>query len=242
MKKVFIFSLIFLLLFAIVPKVFAISEPETIVNQIEDVQNKIDKIDDLYNSENKSQIATSYLKKEWGQILDSKPIIGDLIRGYRKISPHTDPILEWAIGVVPSLSWLFILTFLIWFTFIRYSLLVFDYIKESGLIIATSMVIYIAFVTILLVLQILQKVSIWLANLIVNLISKVFTTWWGQILVVLIPVVGLVVFNVVHKYLRSILSAWRLNKAKNKIKEVAKEGEKDLKDKRKNEQLELDLK
>ncbi|MBC8435327.1 hypothetical protein H8D91_02385 [archaeon] len=242
MKKLLMFGLVFLLLFTIVPMVFAATETETVVGQVEGINGNLDKIDELYNSDNKSQIATSYLKKEWGEVLDSKPVIGDLIRMYRKISPHTDPVFEWAVGIVPSLSWLFILTFLIWFTFVRYSAIVFDYIKETGLIIATSTVIYVAFMTIILVLQILQNISMWLANFLINLISITFGTWWGQTILVVGTIFVFVFLNVIQKMFRGFLTKWRTEKAQKKIKEVAKESEKDLKDKRKNEQLELDLK
>lgn len=73
-----------------------------------------------------------YLKKEWGKILEKNKYFDPIIEGYRKISPYTDPIFKYTIGMVPSLSWLFALTFFLWLTFLIYIYIALSVFSESS--------------------------------------------------------------------------------------------------------------
>ena len=233
-KKLLTLGFVFIFLFVIAHNVFAATNVDSLVGQAETIQSGLDKTNDLVNNPDKDKIASDYLKQEWGKILVTKPIIGDIIRAYKKISPYTDPVFEWAVGMVPALSWLFVLTFLIWFTLMRYSYLIYDYFQEFEIFSKINgMIIHICLMVIVLITQILQSLSLWISNLIINSISVAFGTWWGQIILVVGTILILALFNMIQKTFRVYLRKMRMDKYQNKIKKVATEEEKSLKEKTK---------
>ena len=66
------------------------------------------------------QVREEYLKKEWGAIARNSTFFGPIVKGYEKVSPLTDPIFKYTIGMTPSLSWMFVLTLVIWITLFIY--------------------------------------------------------------------------------------------------------------------------
>jgi hypothetical protein len=80
---------------------------------------------------------------------------------------------------------------------------------------------------------------VWLSRSLIDFISITFGTWWGQTILVVGTFVALMLFNMVKKTLSVRLNEWRTKKNQKKIKIVAEEGEKDLKEKRKEEKIEL---
>ncbi len=232
MKKWFAFCFVFLFLFVIVSKVHAASDVNTLADQVEVVQNKVDNAQDIITSPDKDKIAGDYLKKEWGKILETKPIIGEIIRGYNKISPYTDPVVEWFVGIVPSLSWLFLLTFLVWFTFLRYTYIGYEYFADAEIFEKNiSMIIYYCLIIIFLTVRVFQNISMWISTSIIDFISITFGTWWGQTILVVGTIIVLTLFNMVQKTLRVYLRKMRMDKYQAKIKKVAKEEEKEMKEK-----------
>lgn len=227
MKWVFGSILSILLLFSFFASVSAATSADTALQSAEDLKNNLDNVNDVINSPDKDQIAADYLKKEWGEILRKKPIIGELLRGYDTISPYTSPVIKWAVGLAPAVSWIFILTFFIWFTFIRYSNLFYDAFADMGVFTKpTSKVIYLCFLVIVLVLQILQRISIILADLIIKFFSNLFLTWWGQTILVVGTILTLTLLNMFNKRFRVFLRAWRMKRYQERVKQAAEKVEK----------------
>ncbi|GEM_PF-4289876 len=76
-----------------------------------------------------------YLKKEWGIIFKENKFFKPFYEAYTKISPYTDVFFKYTIGMTPSLSWLFALTFFIWLTFLIYLYRILSVFSESSRII-----------------------------------------------------------------------------------------------------------
>jgi hypothetical protein len=216
------FALAFVFSFLLVANVFAVSDLDSLADSANSAKDTLDNVNDIVSSPDKGDVATNYLKQEWGKILRDKPLIGEFLRGYDSLSPYTDPVAKWAIGLIPSFSWIFILTFLIWFTLLRYSNLFFDFLKDLDVFSkSTTNIVYFCVVVIILVLQIVQAISVMLANLIVNFFSEFLFTWWGQILVIVGTILILTLLNMFNKRFRVYLRAIRMKKYQEKVKKAA---------------------
>ena len=44
-------------------------------------------------------------------MVEKNKFFGPIIKGYGKISPYTDPVFKYTLGITPSLTWLFVLMY-----------------------------------------------------------------------------------------------------------------------------------
>ena len=91
----------------------------------EDLEKLKDTGEKLTDKEQRSQ----FLKDAQGKLLKENKYTGPIIEGYEKVSPVTDPIFKYTIGLEPSLTWLFTLTLVLWIAFVVYSLRILDLVS-----------------------------------------------------------------------------------------------------------------
>jgi hypothetical protein len=167
--------------------------------------------------EDAGEIANNYLKKEWGkEFRNPQGSVGKytyiIFEGYDKISPYTDPIFKAVLGVEPSLTWLFILTLTLWITFAIFFyriLSVFSTFSKGVSIIASLC---------LIVIMSTLKITLTIANWIINTIS-LLTSWWMQLIVAIAVIIGLVVLSTFSKEWTILVKAWKESKEKSQQKE-----------------------
>jgi len=155
-----------------------------------------------------------YLKQEWGKIFAKNEYTGPIIASYEKISPYTDPVSKYTIGLEPSLTWLFVLTLALWIAFVIYIFRVMEIFSLFSP--ATKYIISIGLVIIISITGALKK----LAGYIINTVS-LFNTWWMQLIGIVIVIIGLVVASIFSKNLKDIFKAMKENR--NKAKEELKQ-------------------
>jgi len=132
---------------------------------------------------------------------------------------------------------------LIWYYLLSSTYKIYEYFKEKEILRPIiALIAYVCIVLIILVTQVIQFFSLWFSNLIIDFITASFSTWWGQTILVVGTIFVVSLLNIFSKKSRVYLRAIRMKKYQDKIKKVAEEGEEDLKQKKKNEQLELGLK
>jgi hypothetical protein len=176
--------------------------------------------------------STNYLNQEFNKILENSAIMGPLISGYGKISPYTNPIFEYTLGMKPTLSWLFVLTLVLWICFVTYMLRLLSitslFSKWVQVIISFGVVIIISVtgITRKLAQEILDKLSL-------------LNTWWMQLIGVVIVIFMIILASVFSEEIEKLIKKIKEKKAKNeeeinrkKLKsgvEVVEEIEKGLK-------------
>lgn len=177
----------------------------------------------------REELRKTYLKQAWGQILESKPIIGNIIRGYRVISPYTDPVMEYMLGMAPTLSWYFLLLFVVWFTLVRYYSTSFELFKSISLFDeSVSLILSLAFFFILTILQVFQTISIWISDKIVYLFG-LFGEWYVQLIALIIFIFILIFLGRFSKQIRLMARYSRMKRVKAQKEKEQEETLKQLK-------------
>jgi hypothetical protein len=197
MKKKLFFTLSILLLLIISIISFNYSQeinPDTgQLEQIEQIQNIGENLND-------KEIESDYLKQEWGKILNKDEFwstkIQPVIDKYNTISPYIDPFFRIIIGVSPSLSWLFVLTFVLWLFCVINFYRIFKF--KNKLI---NYLLVIGFMAILSVSQILVKFSVFILDFL-----SIFKLWLVQLIVVNIIIIILVLGIFLFKDIKKIFT------------------------------------
>jgi hypothetical protein len=231
MKKVSLTLLSLLCLVSFAVCVYAEGLTDQLDSKVKQVEGTVDNAGKLISNPvvARDELRKAYLKQAWGQILESKPVIGDIIRGYRKISPYSDPVFEYVIGMVPTFSWYFLLLFFIWFTLIRYYSVLIEFVKEISIFNNTSsVVISLAFFCILTILQVFQTISKWISDKVVSLFSF-FSPGYVQLIALVILVFGLIILGRFSKQIKILLRINRLKRMKAKKEKDQDEAIKQLK-------------
>ena len=189
-KSLTIIALFILILFPIISALDAQSIDQS--PELQQAQNAQQKLNDFSN-----QDKGDYLKQEWGKILENSTTFGPVINFFDKISPVTNPLSKFLLGIEPSLTWLFTLTLVIWISLIVFTFRILDmtsifsrwfrYILSFGLIIILSTI----------------GLTKAIAEGIINAIS-LLNIWWVQLIVIVLLVAGLIVSMILSKYLDKI--------------------------------------
>jgi len=175
--------------------------PETgLPSELEDIKQTSEKLTD-------EKQRTEYLKQEWEKILKDNKFFSPIISFLEFISPVTNPLFKYTIGVEPSLSWLFFLTLTLWIALVIYIFRIFDlisifskwldYIISFGAVIAFS----------------LMGITKKLAEVLINTIS-LFSIWWMQLIGVVILIIALIVASIFSKNLQEVFKAIKEKKEK----------------------------
>jgi len=181
------------------------------INSETGLPNELEKIKGIGENLTDSEIRSQYLKKEWGQILEKNKFFGPIIKGYGKISPYTDPIFKYTLGITPSLTWLFVLTLTLWVCLLIYIIRIFELFPIlSGF---TRVIISIGVMVIISLTGLIKK----LAEKIIDVISF-FTTWWMQLIGIGIIIIGLVVALIFSKNLQKIFKTMKEKREKDEEK------------------------
>ena len=104
-KGTFILSVLFL----IASLILSVSAQE-----LSGIEDKLDTIPK--DSDTLKQSSSDFLKQRWKESLQDTSTFGPVIKGYEKISPYTDPVFRYVLGMAPELTWKFILNLFIWIT------------------------------------------------------------------------------------------------------------------------------
>jgi len=130
-----------------------------------------DKTEEFVENFTDAETSTEYLKKEWEKILKKDARFNKTMQTYEKVSNYTDPFFQYTIGMKPHLSWLFVLTFAIWLTFVIFIFRVLSAFSESSKI---TLIVIAAMVTVLLSLEFLSA-KVFALILITILLSIILT-------------------------------------------------------------------
>lgn len=184
------------------------------IDSLEGLEENIEKLEDLEDKiptdeEEAKQVTKDYLRKEWDKILRNNTYVGPVIKQYEKISPFTDPIFLYTIGMTPSLSWLFALTFIIWVT-----LLVYFYRVLNLYGFFSSSISFVISVISLIIASLLGLIRI-IAEFIISAIS-LLTNPIVQTIIAFLIIVGLFVANYFSKQVEAYFKKVKENRAKMK--------------------------
>jgi hypothetical protein len=182
------------------------------INPETGLPNEIEKIKGIGENLTDSEIRSQYLKQEWGKIPEKNKFFGPLMRGYGKISPYTDPIFKYTLGITPSLTWLFVLTLILWIVFLIYIFRVMEFVS-----LFSPLTKYIVSLGLIVIISIIGTLRI-LAEAIINIIS-LFTTWWMQLIGISLVIIALIVASILSKNLKDVFKS---------IKEKRDEAKKEL--------------
>lgn len=210
-NKLFVILVVFLfeiILISILVQVRAQELSDTgLPPEVEKIENISEKGKEAY--EKLTEKNESYLKQEWGKILAKNKYFGPLIEKYDKISPYTDPIFKYTIGLEPSLSWLFVLTLVLWIFILIYIIRILEFSSFSA---GVRYGIALIFMIIASTIGIPKKI----AELIINLIIKLATTWWIQLIAIGVVIAAFVLAIVFSENLKQWVKKIRENRAKMK--------------------------
>ena len=212
MKKRLIFIFLFTLIFAnlIIGSLSAQALPG-LTGELDSTTGLPIGATETINKFSDKEARENYLKKEWGKILENNKFFGPIIKVYKKISPVTDPIFKYSVGMKPSLSWLFVLTFTVWFTFLIYLYRIFSTFAtfKKGTIFVVSLLF--------VIIMGLIKIPELFAKGIISLIS-LLGNQWIQLIVVIIIILGLIIANKFSKQFSEWLKKWKEKKVEEKQK------------------------
>ncbi|MFA5174232.1 MAG: hypothetical protein WC438_03550 [Candidatus Pacearchaeota archaeon] len=213
MKKRFVFLLISLLLLNILAISIKAEESPPLpdlglgeVNPDSGLPIELEKIQTIGGKFQNENDKTQYLKQEWGKILANNTYIGPVINRYNKISPYTDPIFKFFLGIEPSLSWLFLLSLTLWITIFMYIYRASEFLPVSDF---TQIAISLGTIIIISLIGIIKK----LAELIISAIA-VFNTWWMQLIGAGIIIILFVLGSIFSKNLADLFKSNKEKKAK----------------------------
>jgi len=193
MKKRVLPILLLLVIVIILPTIIAEDNLPPEIKKVSKVGEKITERD------------TEYLKQEWGKILEKNPFFGPIISNYNKISPYTDPIFKYTIGMPPSLSWLFALTIVLWIAFIIYS---FRLLTLAPVLSDTAQkLVAMGLILIFSVLGFIQKIAVF----IIDLISKT-DSWKIQLFSVVAIIIALIAVSIFSKQLQELAEGLKKEK------------------------------
>jgi len=179
--------------------------PETgLPEELEDIKEAGEKLTD---KEERSQ----FLKEAQGKLLKENKYTGPIIEGYEKISPVTDPIFKYTIGLEPSLTWLFTLTFILWIAFLIYTFRILEIASPFS-----KTVQYTLSIGIIIIISIMG-VTKTLAGYIINTIS-LFTTWWMQLIGIIVIIIALILASIFSDNLKGLFKLIKEKKEKSEEK------------------------
>lgn len=174
--------------------------------EAEAIQAGQEKYEQFTTAENKSD----YLKKEWGKILSNSPFMGPIIRGLDKISPVTDPLFKYTVGMEPSMTWLFILTLIIWIALailiFRLSSLALPFSSSTRYVIAIGGIIFIS------IFGAVKK----FAEGIIAVLS-IFNAWYMQLIAALLVIVAIIIGAMFSKQIEKIAKRMKEQKEKEEL-------------------------
>lgn len=150
---------------------------------------------------------TAYLKQEWEKILNNTAFFGPIIRFYKTNCGIIDSGLKLVLGIPLSISWLFILTLVLWICFLVYSYQltsIFDIVTWRYHILVTLIIIG---------LISWQRIPYAVADQIIKFISLA-NVWWGQLILVGAVVLILVLASLLSKNIKEL---FKWSKAKQKV-------------------------
>ncbi len=183
-----------------------------------EIQQGQQKYEQYTTAQNKSE----FLKAQWGEILAKNAMLGPVIRAADMVSPVTNPLFKYTIGLEPSLTWLFILTLMLWiaFFFVFYRTLEFSAFSNAVKIIISFGVSS--------VLAVGGGLFNKIAESMINAISAI-GSWWGQLIVALIVLVALIILAVISKKIEKLAKQQKeeIKKAEQEIamEKITKVGE-----------------
>ncbi len=170
-----------------------------------DVQGIADVSKELTNEQTRSD----YLKKEWGKIIQNNEAFKPFYEAYMKVSPYTNPIFKYTIGMAPSLSWLFLLDLALWITLLIYLIRLFELTSFSPVVKSLISII-------LMIMFSAMGATKAVAEVIINLIMKIATSWWMQLIGAGIVIVWLVILSMFSENLKKWAKKTKENRAKMK--------------------------
>jgi hypothetical protein len=188
------------------------------------VQNITSQVDTAKTTITNEDVRNAYLKKQLGLILENQTGFKQVISGYRKVSPYTTPVIEFAVGMTPIFSLFFILVLVIWFFLVKYYFTTYEVLNDFDMFSkSTSILVSLSFFLILLLLRVFQGLSIFLANKLVDL-TEFLTSPIMKIIAFVVFVVGIVFLSKFSKEVKVFARYIRM-----KVNKSDKEGkEKEL--------------
>jgi len=163
--------------------------------------------DDLQNSEQLKETSSDYLKNEWTKLLGEGKFLGGLINAYRKISPVTDPIFKYSIGMEPELSGLFFITFIIWIVFFIYIYRIFSIASPFSKWVTISFSIGIS-----IIIGIFGFPKM-IAGIIMGIINGL-ATWWIRLIVEVVLITIFIILMAISKQFRDSIKNLKERHAK----------------------------
>lgn len=206
----FVFLIIFLAGF-----VFAASGVDQVADSLDNkIQDVASQVDTTQKTLTNQQLRDAYLKKQWISLIETKPGLKQILEGYRKVSPYSDPAINYCIGMAPELSLFFILVLVIWFFLVKYYFTFYHILRDFSTFSETAaLVISVCIFGILLILKFFQSLSLFLANALVSL-TEFLTSPVMKVLAFFIFVVVVIFLSKFSKEVRVVVA--KIRKAQEK--------------------------
>ena len=217
-SKKYLTILYFIIGILLISKTFSAIED---ISNIDEVNKKIEDVQDIKNKLSDEDVKTEYLKEQWINLLSKNKLGIFLISLEKEIEP-INPLIKFLFGIKFSWSWLFIITFVIWMSIGIFTsrLLTFFTIFSKTLRYIISIIIAILFSYI--------GLTILISEVIVNRINSL-PTLWLQIIAILILIFFLFYFSMYSKFLERLFIKIKERKEKNKMEKDIKKLKKEIK-------------
>ena len=160
----------------------------------------------------------AYLAKEWGKLLANSSFFKPFYSLYIKNQKLVDGVSKSTIGMAPSMSWLYLIAFIGWFSLVQLAFSLFSLIPEGKserlyfyekLILTLIAAIIISYTHLA---SILARLSLKLLNII--------NTWWGQLLGALIIII---IFVLIATYSQTLIKMAEFFNRKRKLERALKD-------------------
>jgi len=221
MKKLSVFIFVALFLVSFLFCSHTLLAADSIVGGLE---GNIEKIQDTTNTLSDSDLRKDYLKQEWTKMLNNTAG-GKYINQVDKILNYSSPIFEKVLGIPYSLSWVFVLSVIIFVVLLIYAGRISSFFEPFFLSYrgyAGPFIFLIIFFILLF-----SKIPKYLSLVIINFISNE-GSWQAQLISILIVIFIFILLGYYSKYSQNLFSS--LNE-KRRILVLEQQREKDLMDK-----------
>jgi hypothetical protein len=204
----FLFTLLILNIFLISIKAELLPSLPTTGTGDSALPSELEKIQQISENLTDEEKRSQYLNQEWGEILKKNEFFGPILEKYKKVSPYTDPVFKYTIGIEPTLSWLFILTLTLWIAFLIYTFRIFELVTPFS-----STVQYLISIGVVVIVSITGAIKI-LAQKIIDLLS-LLNVWWIQLIGIAAFIIALIIATIFSKNIKDIGKSIEEKKKKN---------------------------
>jgi len=168
-----------------------------------------------------AKVSIDYLKQEWIKISRNNQFLLQIQQWHIKNADIIDPLFKYTVGLVPSLSFLFILSIVLWLTIV---IVIYKISSIFNILPAKPILSKLARfgLTILIAMFIsLIRATTIIAQALIEIV-KIVNIWWVQLIIAVLIVIALIYIDIISEKISKFFADWKEKKEKKKTQKQAK--------------------